>query len=223
LSFHGKKRRRRKRKVDIEDLNRPTLAAAMPLKEVERPVAEVAEVPVVEVDSAVAAREAAEKVAFDRSKMAVLPTLKERPPSREARQRRRDRKARDKRQSIVKTVVLPFSIVLAVILILGISWITYTRRETIMIAPDGRADGGKYVDDYEMVTEQNNAAWREKRARLLTEQAEKERTTTYGDSDVESEMKEREVQRRKRELLGTEEPFSDVFRKEKKYLPDPDD
>ncbi|MEM7146596.1 MAG: hypothetical protein AAF591_15785 [Verrucomicrobiota bacterium] len=242
-SSHGKRRRRRssrsERKVDIESLNRPRFAApggaapvpvpgeapveaapqAAGLGAVETPVfGEEKSQAELDAEAAIAAREAAEKVAFDRSRMAELPTLKERPPSREARQRHHQRKARDKRNSVVKSVVLPFAAVMAVIMILAVSWYSYSNREEVIMAPDGRESGARYVDDYPEVRARNDAAWREKRERLLSESR-----AEAGERDVEAEMKEREVQRRKRELLGTEEPFSDVFRKDKKYLPDPDD
>jgi hypothetical protein len=218
------RRRRSNRKVDAADLKKPKLAPFQPRKEVDSPPAAEpapAAEPVVEVDRVLAAREAAEKVAFDRSAMARLPTLKERPPSREVRQRSRDRKARAKRQSTLKGVVLPFSIILALILVAAVSWVTYTRREKIVEAPEGGEGGARYVDDYPAVREQNEAAWKQKRERLLATPEEGEKAAAGG-RDVEAELVEKEVARRKRELLGADAPFSEVFR-DKNALPDSGD
>jgi hypothetical protein len=225
MTSRGNRRRRSNRKVDAADLKKPKLAPFQPRKEVDSPPAEApAAEPVVEVDRVLAAREAAEKVAFDRSKMAPLPTLKERPPSREVRQRSRDRKARAKRQSTLKGVVLPFSIILALILVAAVSWVTYTRREKIVEAPErgeGGEGGARYVDDYPAVREQNEAAWKQKRERLLATPEEGEKAAAGG-RDVEAELVEKEVARRKRELLGVDAPFSEVFR-DKNALPDSGD
>ncbi|MEM8954589.1 MAG: hypothetical protein AAGD22_10600 [Verrucomicrobiota bacterium] len=231
MSSSGGKRRRRRssraRKVDSGDFSRPRFAAPVvrePAGAGGLPGEGGQPVPTSAAhersralrggeEAAMEARLAAEKVAFDRSNMTELPNLKERPPSEEARERHRERKARERRNKTVKTVVLPLTGLLAVILVLAISWHSYSQREEEIVASEeGKSEGRGY--HYSEVSAQDDEAWREKREQLLLESR---------GSEEDREALDREVERRKRELLGKEEPLSDVLRKENQYLPDRDD
>ena len=161
-------------------------------------------------------------VAFDRSHMPVVPTLKERPPSREARRRRRDKKAKGRRRNLIKTVLVPVFAGVTALIVVAVTYLNYSdrRRETEQVSYE--------LSEYENFQKSSAEKNRLEAARLLAADGAATEGGEAGEPgerarDIEQELRDREVERRRRELLGKDSPFIDVFGNTPQYLPDRDD